>query len=245
MAEETNPKGEEESLEILRDRTRTWWLSVLAGQAESSHPIHGARIKATVRDGVLTLSGTLTSEEDRRDILSEADHFKQSGVSEVIDELKVEAENAGSTGLLVQTLIGVFENRDQAGFAEGYLEGHAHITPDVMKVIAQDGEDAGATLHAIVPAAWISDAEQALGAGRALLIVTVDETQAFKARELLDEETNSLRTLVLPPEATRNAAEQQHHLDKIPSSPQSRQTDQKAERAREDAVQQEAGVHES
>lgn len=244
VTEQRNPSGEEESLEILRDRTRAWWLSVLAGQVEASHPVYGTTIKTDVKNGVLTLSGSVASEEDRKDIVAEADHLKQMGISRVVDELKVMPENNGDQGLLVQTLIGVFESREKAGFAEGYLEGHAHIKPDVMKVIAPGDDSGPAVLRAILPAAWVGDAEKALEAGRALLIVTVDETEAFKTRELLDEETRSLRTLVLPPEPAGAAATEQQRLDRVPRSPESEQADRAAGQAREGALKQEATVHE-
>ena len=244
MAKQQPPTGEEESLEILRDRTRAWWLSALAGQVEASHPIYGTKIKTTIKEGVLTLSGTVTSEEGHREILSETDQLKQLGVSQIVDELEVVPENSDRKGLLVQTLIGVFDNKDQAGFAQGYLEGHAHVTPDVAKVVVLDGEVERATLRAIVPASWIEDAQKALDAGRALLVVTVDETEAFKTRELLDEETNSLRTLVLPPEPKRHAVEEKRLLHKIPASLESRTVDQEAEQSRQDALKQETAVHE-
>jgi hypothetical protein len=240
----TNPTGEEESLEILRDRTRAWWLSVIAGQTEDSHPIHGTSVKTEVHDGVLTLSGSVRSEEDHREIVTEAEHLRAKGIVKVVDRLEIVPESGGDQGLLVQTLIGIFENTEQAGFAEGYLEGHAHITPDVMKVLAPDADEAQSVLSALLPMAWVDDAGEALRAGRSLLLVTVDETEAFRTRELLDEETRSLRTLVLPPEPARNAEEEQRRLSELPRSANSRKDDADAERARADAVKREAAVHE-
>jgi len=50
-----------------------------------------------------------------------------------------------------------------------------------------------------------AELDRALDAGRSVIAVAVDETEAFRARELLDEETRSLETLVLPPEPARRS----------------------------------------
>lgn len=115
--------------------------------------------------------------------------------------MKVEPRGDEQAGLLVQTLIGAFETAEQAGFAEGYLQGHAHVDPRRMLVVAADAdEEARTALRSVLPDAYQKQAERALAAGRSVLVVTVDETEAFQARELLDEETRSLETIVLPPE---------------------------------------------
>jgi hypothetical protein len=40
---------------------------------------------------------------------------------------------------------------------------------------------------------------KALDSGHALLILRIDETEAFKVRELLDEDTRSEWTVAMPP----------------------------------------------
>jgi hypothetical protein len=206
MAEDEKTHGTDESLDMLPDSTRAWWTSVLAGQADGSHPVHGANLKTRLEAETLIVSGTVPTEQDRNEIAAETEHLKGHGISTVRNELEVLPEVTDEAGLLTQTLVGIFENAELADFAKGYLEGHAHVRQQLMKLIApDDGADGRTELHVLLPEAFWEDADKALDEGHALLIVTVDETEAFKARELLDEDTRSLQTLVLPPEAASNA----------------------------------------
>ncbi|HZQ37653.1 MAG TPA: hypothetical protein VFD32_17100 [Dehalococcoidia bacterium] len=193
--------GEQESLEVLRDRVRAWWTQVLAGQIDQAHPVQGGSVKAHLDGDTLVITGSVPSEADRQAIAAEVEHLRRNGVNAVRNELKAAPRDDEQPGLLVQTLIGAFETAEQAGFAEGYLQGHAHVDPRRMLVVAADAdEDARAALRSVLPNAYQQKAQQALAAGRSVLVVTVDETEAFQARELLDEETRSLETIVLPPE---------------------------------------------
>ena len=205
MVADEQATGEAESREILQTRIQAWWLSVLAGQASGEHPVYGSGFEARMDGKTLVLSGSVPSGEDRRAIETEVAQLQHHGVEAVRDELQVVPEITDDPGLLVQTLVASFETAEQAGFAEGYMEGHAHVRPGMMTVTTPDETHAAvARVHAVLPEAYWEDAETALAAGRALLIVTVDETEAFKARELLDEETHSLETLVLPPQPARD-----------------------------------------
>jgi hypothetical protein len=200
-AEAREAEGEQESLEVLSDRVRAWWTQVLAGQIDQAHPVQGGNIKARLDGDTLVITGSVPSEADRQEIEGEVEHLRGNGVAGVRNELKVEPRDDEQPGLLVQTLIGAFETAEQAGFAEGYLQGHAHVDPQRMLVVAADAEeDAQVALRSVLPEAYQKHPERALAAGRSVLIVTVDETEAFQARELLDEETRSLETIVLPPE---------------------------------------------
>jgi hypothetical protein len=241
---EKETAGEAESREILRTRIDAWWLSVLAGQVQEAHPVQGTHVKARMEGNTLILSGTVPSEADRQEIDAEIQHLRQHGVEEVRDELEVVPEVTDEPGLLMQTLMATFETAEQAGFAEGYLEGHAHIRPGLMKVIGADSAEAGrSALRAVLPEAYWEDAEEALEAGRALLVVTVDETEAFKARELLDEETHSLETLVLPPQPAQNLGSSRRDLDQVPPEEGSRHVDEEAESGRRSALKKEGSVH--
>jgi len=51
----------------------------------------------------------------------------------------------------------------------------------------------------MLPEDFLIDVRKAFNAGDAVLVLRVDETDAFKARELLDEETRSLWTISTPP----------------------------------------------
>jgi hypothetical protein len=236
--------GEQESTEVLRDRVRAWWTTVLAGQIEGAHPVHGTNISARLDGTALVVSGTVPSEEDRREIESEVEHLRGNGVDSVRNELSVEPESRAEPGLLVQTLMSVFENEEQAGFAEGYLEGHAHVKPEAMKVVAPPSEGSRRdAVRVTLPRTYWEDAEKALDAGRSLLIVTVDETEAFKARELLDEETRSLETVVLPPELAASGREAHGRLDRRPQDEVAKRVDRRAGAARERSLRGEEAVH--
>lgn len=242
MPDQRAKVGEQQSLEIFHDRTRAWWTSVLAGQIEQTHPVH-TNIKAKLEGGTLIVTGTVPSEDDRDEIEREVEHLRGNGVSEIRDELTVEPEVVDEKGLLVQTLLAMFESEEQAGFAEGFLEGHANIEPDRMQVIAPEGDSVPVATHESLPEEYWQDAERALEAGRTLLIVTVDETEAFKTRELLDEETRSLETIVLPPEAARNPTAALRAERAARSAPREAGY-QRAQGARQAIREQENSIHE-
>lgn len=208
MGKKRQPPGARDSLTMLREQTHAWWTKVLAGQTPATHPVHGTNVRAHVDGKTLVITGTVPSRRDRREIEHETEHLIHGhDITQVRSELTIANGAAEQEGLLAQTLIAVFETEDQAGFAAGYLEGHARFTAEMMHVVTPDQHDrASAVIHALLPSAYWDDAEQELCAGRALLIATVDELDAFTARALLAEETPSLRTLTLPPEPAANAA---------------------------------------
>lgn len=237
-------EGEQESVEVLRDRVRAWWASVLAGQVDGGHPVQGTSISAVLDGTTLVISGTVPSEADRQEIAREIEHLRGHGFDAVRDEISVEPENTSEAGLLVQTLMGVFENEEQAGFAEGYLEGHAHLKPEAMKVVAPRSDRSGRdAVRAMLSEPYWEDADRALDAGRTLLIVTVDETEAFKARELLDEETRSLETVVTPPETAERGRVLQRRLDRLPQDEEAHDVDREASVVRERTLNQEEALH--
>jgi hypothetical protein len=69
--------------------------------------------------------------------------------------------------------------------------------PKLSEII--DPSQAG-KLCALMPDDFVPDARKALDGGHALLILTVDETEAFRVRELLDEDTRSEWTMGAPPQ---------------------------------------------
>jgi hypothetical protein len=216
MAADEGSQAPDTSLDVLPDSTRAWWTSVLTGQVQSSHPILGTNLSTRIEGDTLIISGAVPTEGDRAEIAAETEHLKGHGITTVRNELQVVPQVTDEQGLLVQTLVAVFENAELAGFAQEYLEAHAHVRPKLMRAISPESAEEGrAELRALLPEAFWEDAGKALDDQHALLIVTVDETEAFKARELLDEETRSLQTLVLPPEASGNAASAQRSLDQV------------------------------
>jgi hypothetical protein len=243
---DSRPAGEEKALDVMQDRVHAWWTAVLAGQADQSHPVHGTDVKARVEGNTLVISGHVASEADRDEIKREADHLKGHGIKRVRDELRVTGGETEERGLLTQTLIGVFETEEQAGFAAGYLEGHAHVATESLQVILPGDTGAGLrVLHALVPETYWPECQKALAAGHALLVVTVDEVDAFKVRELLEEETQSLRTLVLPPEPGHTAQRTGRARQSAERSTGGRRIPERADHARRRSLDQEKATHDA
>jgi len=192
---------EQASHETLQDRTCAWWTTVLVGQLSGSHPVHGTDIHAELQGDTLVVTGTVPTAQDRHDIEAEVAHLQGKGFTTLQNDLVVGADSEDQAGLLTQTLVAAFENPETAAFAQSYLTEHAHVHPERLLVVAPTDRAAADHLVALLPDANRDDAQRALTAGRTLVVVTVDETEAFKTRELLDEETRSLETLVLPPAA--------------------------------------------
>jgi hypothetical protein len=183
-----------EPVDVLRVRAQAWWVSLVAGQLDQSHPIHGQRLRIQFENGVLTLTGELPSQADIDTLLAEAEEFRPQGIDELRSELSV-AETPDEEGVLVQTLLSAFEGPEQAGFAGSIVLGHIHVHAVRLLVV-----EPGQSLDGLLPEGFRTDAESALAEGRSLLILTVDEVVAFAARQVLEEETRSLWTQALPPQ---------------------------------------------
>jgi hypothetical protein len=181
-------------LDVLQARNQAWWIALIAGQMDESHPLHGERLRASFEDGVLTLSGEMPAQADIDILLAKAEEFRAHGVSEVRSELSI-AETPDEAGVLVQTLLAAFEGPEHAGLAASFVISHIHVHA-FRQVVVEPGQ----SLDGLLPEDFQQDAEGALGEGRSLLILTVDETAAFAARQLLEEETRSLWTQALPPQ---------------------------------------------
>lgn len=212
MTGQQNTRSNRPATDAIREKLDAWWDSVLTGQAEGSHPTLGESLKAEVKGDTLVLSGTVPSEEDRKQVLAEAAQHKHEGIATIGDELKIVADATGEPGLLTQTLVGIFENAELAGMAVTYLRDHNQLPEEQVCIINPDsGDDARAETRARLPEPIWGEADKAIDEGHALLVLCVDETEAFKARELLDEDTRAIDTLVLPPEpagtATASAGE--------------------------------------
>jgi hypothetical protein len=178
-------------------RTKHWWASVLAGQVDDPHPIYGADLDVAFKGGVLRLSGDLPSEADRKELLNEAREFVGRAVEKIDAEHLAVAKRKEKAGILEQTLIAAFPNRDVAEYARRYLVESRRVEPKVLEIL--DSRHGEAKARHLLPAEFIPDVQKAFKAGDAVLILRVDETSAFKVRELLGEETRSLWTIATPP----------------------------------------------
>jgi hypothetical protein len=186
-------KGEHPPVSAAID---AWWDAILAGRVDEPHPVHGDDLKVGIKHNVLRLAGALASEEDRRELLDRAESYVGHGIDQVdCQHLKV-VERKEKAGILEQTLIAAFPNRDVAELARKYLVDIRRVKPKHIEILDRSQED---RVRRLVPEAFAGDVQKAFDAGEAVLIVRVDETDAFKVRELLAEDTRSTRTVSTPP----------------------------------------------
>jgi hypothetical protein len=177
-------------------RIKSWWAAVLAGQVDEPHPIHGADLDVAFYGGVLRLSGELVSEEEKKHLLREAGEYVGRGVDEIDAKHLTAAKQKEKPGILEQTLIAAFANREVAEFARAHLVENRRVEPKLVEILDSTEEDKAGGL---LPAAFMSDVQNAFEAGEAVLVLRVDETSAFRVRELLAQETRSLWTVATPP----------------------------------------------
>jgi hypothetical protein len=105
---------------------------------------------------------------------------------------------ANARGILDQTIIAAFASPAQAEDASKTLRQHGRVKPKELAVVTSDGDPG---LNGI--GEFAVDVRKALADGNGIVIVRVDETDAFDARELLDEDMRGLWTLAMPPVQAR------------------------------------------
>jgi hypothetical protein len=177
-----------------------WWASVLAGNVHAPHPVHGPDVKVRLDGNRLRLSGELESEKDRTELIRQARQRIGRGIDSVdASDLKV-ARRDEQPGILDQTLISAFPNPAAAEYARDFVINHSRVVPKEHHILDPDHPN---ELVDLVPEDFIRAARQALERGKALLLLRVDETEAFRVRELLEEETRSEWTIATPPTLSR------------------------------------------
>jgi hypothetical protein len=185
-------KGASEPASLLD----AWWASVLAGDVHDPHPIH-RDVTVRLHGGRLRLSGELDSGEDRNKLVQQARERIGHGIDHLdVSSLKV-VHHKEKAGILEQTLISAFPSREAAEYALDFVLRHSHVVPTHSEIV-----DVGTAerLRKLLPYDVARDmGGKALDSGHALLILRVDETEAFKVRELLDEDTRSEWTVAMPP----------------------------------------------
>ena len=169
---------------------------MLAGAVDTTHPIHGDALKVKLAEGRLVLSGEVASERDRDQLLREARERVGNGLQEYdVKGLRVRPKDE-KRGVLRQTIAAAYRHRDTAELARDFFLEHTGTKPIRAAIV-----DGHAKLRDAIPAELIDDARKQVGRGRTLLVVDVDETEAFRARSLLEEDTRSVWTNVAPPRA--------------------------------------------
>jgi hypothetical protein len=173
-----------------------WWATVLAGDVSEPHPVFGD-VRVQLHGGQLRLSGELESNADRKELIRQARERIGHGIDSMdVSKLTVERRQE-KPGILEQTLISAFPNRAAAEFARDFVIRHSRVVPKQDEIV--DPHDAD-RLRAFVLDDFLPDARKALDGGHALLILRVDETEGFRVRELLDEDTRSEWTIAGPPQ---------------------------------------------
>lgn len=172
-----------------------WWAAVLAGDIYQPHPLYtGLKVRLDGRR--LRLSGELESDEDRTELIRQARERIGRGIDRVdVSQLTV-ATRTEKPGILEQTLISAFPSRDAAEYARDFVIKLSRVVPKQSDIVDADHAD---DLRRLVPEEFLRTARRAIDSGDALLILRVDETEAFRVRELLEEETRSQWTIGLPP----------------------------------------------
>jgi hypothetical protein len=174
-----------------------WFDTVLAGEADEPHPAFGDRLRVKFTDGRMTLSGELPSKRDRDELLQQARHRIGSGLRAIdAGNLRV-AKRAEKRGVLDQTLVAAFAEPDVAELVRNFIIQRSRTTPKLQVVVTAEEID---KLRQLLPDDFVEDARKALHKNKALLILRVDETDAFDVRRLLEEDTRSTWTLALPPQ---------------------------------------------
>jgi hypothetical protein len=181
-----------------------WWKAVLAGGVDEPHPVHDDDLKVSIRHGTLRLAGTLPTDEDKAELLERGRDFVGHGIDRLdAKHLKV-AKRKDKPGILEQTLIAAFRNREVAELTRDYLVGIRRLRAKQLEILDRGQEDRA---RRIVPAEFVDNVQRALKSGDAVLVVRVDEIDAFKVREMLAEDTRSRWTVAAPPTPSKVAAD--------------------------------------
>ncbi|HYL09081.1 MAG TPA: hypothetical protein VEU76_11050 [Candidatus Udaeobacter sp.] len=174
--------------------TEKWWDDVLAGEVAARHPVHGDELKVKLTDGRLILWGEVPTSRDRDQLVREARERIGRGLHKY-DVSKLKVRPLGEkAGVLAQTLVAAFEHTDTADVALKFFLEHTRSQPIRTAIVENP-----ARLAAALPPDLVDDARKQLDRGGALLVVEVDETEAFRARALLEEDTRSTWTVAAPP----------------------------------------------
>ncbi len=174
-----------------------WWDRVVTGQVDSPHPAFGDALKVHLREGRLELSGEFDSREERNEAVRQARARIGKGIHDVdASRLRV-VPKLEKAGILDQTLIAAFPDRQAAELAWRFIQDHSAGDRVTYHEVVDEGRDD--RLQAVLPDEFADDARRLLRRKQALLVVNVDETSAFKIRRLLEEETRSSWTVATPP----------------------------------------------
>jgi hypothetical protein len=178
-----------------------WWTRVLVGQTELPHPVYGDVLDLKVRGGVLHVVGELASDRERQGFIREARAYIGRGLDDVDVKRLVVKRPHGTPGILDQILIAAFPNQALAEHALKFLREHSRVRLIEAETVQSDRHNVLDRLGD-----FADTVRKALDDGKGIVLVRVDEPDAFEARELLDEDTRSQWTLAMPPVPARRGA---------------------------------------
>ena len=133
-------------------------------------------------------------------MIAEAQRYLGRGLDDVDAHRLTVKRHDQRRGLFDQTIIAAFPNPAVADHALEFMRQHRRLKPKEAGTVTS-GDDP--LLESV--GEFATDARKALDAGHGILLTRVDETDAFEARELLDEDTRSIWTVVTPPVAANRA----------------------------------------
>lgn len=178
----------------LDPKVETWWADVLNGLSPGRHPLQ-PRIQATLEDETLTVSGAVGSETELEEVERAARRYCGDAIPHIAFDVRIEPQSDGRHGLLRQVLWASFENCDQATIAADLLRERLSDAISDVAVLERTSDVEASR----IPPSYAEDVEACLNDGRAVLVIEADETDTFFVQEVLDQDTRSLQTTVIPP----------------------------------------------
>jgi hypothetical protein len=112
--------------------------------------------------------------------------------------VRARSADANARGILDQTIIAAFASPALAEHARKSLRARGRLNPKEL-VVVKSARDP--VLNRI--GEFAVDVRKALADGKGIVMVRIDELDAFEARELLDEDMRSLWTVGTPPVPAR------------------------------------------
>lgn len=188
------PAPEPDSIATL---VKAWWTTVLAGEADEPHPIHGDGLVVRLVGATLKLSGEVQTARDRDELIKQARAQVGRGINEVDSSALGVVAAKEKAGVLEQVLVAAFPNGETAELALKFVLERSRTLPKQKEILISG--DPASRLKA-VPEGFEADVRAHLDKGRAVLVLRVDETEAYRVRGLLEEDTRSLWTVAVPPQ---------------------------------------------
>jgi len=183
---------------MMGDRVAAWWSDVLAGHQDQAHPVYGRDVKVKLDGDRMVVRGEVSSKDDLHELESELEGLRGRGIKAFTLKVRVAPDTEDDEGVLEQTLVGVFDSVEKAQFAVELLKEHAGVRPKRLALV--DRRTGKRKLDELIPAEYADEIQAVRKGNHVLVVLTVDEVDAFSAREVLEEETRIITSIALPPQ---------------------------------------------